>query len=117
MPCSKCGGANDRAGQRYCRACHNLYMRGWRPKHSELSPQERFKANARAYANTYQSRGKLQAQPCQCCGSNQSVEKHHNDYSRPLDVEWLCRKCHKAEHTQNVARLTIIETKGAVAFP
>jgi uncharacterized paraquat-inducible protein A len=25
--CSCCGAARDRAGQRYCRRCHRLYMR------------------------------------------------------------------------------------------
>lgn len=28
------------------------------------------------------------------------VHAHHDDYSKPLDVWWLCRQCHAAEHTQ-----------------
>lgn len=33
--CSSCGGARDRAG-RYCRACHNAYMRRWRAAERQL---------------------------------------------------------------------------------
>ena len=26
------------------------------------------------------------------------VEAHHPDYTKPLEVLWLCRRCHRAEH-------------------
>lgn len=35
---------------------------------------------------------------CSACGAECQPEAHHNDYSRPLDVEWLCRKCHQKRH-------------------
>lgn len=41
--------------------------------------------------------GKLIRQPCQKCASTVRVQAHHHDYNKPLDVEWLCFKCHR-EH-------------------
>lgn len=26
------------------------------------------------------------------------IQAHHSDYSRPLDVSWLCASCHRREH-------------------
>lgn len=90
---------------RYCKKCHAENMRENRRKHSELPPVAKFKANARSYANAYQRRGKVIKQPCSSCGSEQA-EKHHEDYSKPLEVKWLCRPCHIQEH--NVIRGTLI---------
>jgi len=95
--CSRCGGPNDRAPQRYCRACHAAYMRANRPAHSELSEKERMKANARAYANSYFGRRPDLREPCERCGS-EKAEKHHDDYRLPLAVRWLCRSCHLERH-------------------
>lgn len=44
-------------------------------------------------------RGKIIKQPCTICG-NQKSEAHHPDYSKPLDVVWLCRKHHVEEHNR-----------------
>jgi hypothetical protein len=43
--------------------------------------------------------GKLTRQPCEVCG-NPKVEAHHDDYSKPLDVRWLCHKHHREVHGQ-----------------
>ena len=41
--------------------------------------------------------GRLIRQPCEVC-SELIVEAHHDDYSKPLDVRWLCRKHHYEHH-------------------
>lgn len=56
---------------------------------------ERYRANS-AVANALK-RGALAKQPCFCCGVDE-VEAHHADYSRPLDVVWLCPAHHKEIH-------------------
>lgn len=41
--------------------------------------------------------GKLIKQPCEICGNTES-QAHHDDYSKPLDVRWLCIKHHNEWH-------------------
>lgn len=35
--------------------------------------------------------------PCEVCGK-EKVEGHHEDYSKPLDIIWLCKKHHLEAH-------------------
>jgi len=43
--------------------------------------------------------GKLKKEPCLGCGTINRVHAHHSDYSKPLDVVWLCAKCHQRMHS------------------
>jgi hypothetical protein len=42
--------------------------------------------------------GKLTRGPCEVCGETDQVFAHHEDYSKPLEVNWLCRKHHREKH-------------------
>lgn len=42
--------------------------------------------------------GKVAKLPCAFCGATEGLEAHHHDYSKPLDVTWLCRPCHRRFH-------------------
>jgi hypothetical protein len=35
---------------------------------------------------------------CSRCPYDAKIEAHHNDYRKPLEVTWLCRKCHVIIH-------------------
>ena len=63
-----------------------------------------YKANL-AVSNALRS-GKLDKLPCLFCGAT-DVHAHHRDYSKPLDVQWLCAKCHHRLHA------AFPETEGA----
>lgn len=36
---------------------------------------------------------------CEECGKKKYITAHHEDYSKPLEVDWLCRLCHGAADT------------------
>tara|TARA_R100001594_G_scaffold53735_1_gene87269 strand:+ start:9039 stop:9401 length:363 start_codon:yes stop_codon:yes gene_type:complete len=38
---------------------------------------------------------------CESCGSDFHVVAHHDDYSKPLEVRWLCQACHTKWHSKN----------------
>lgn len=44
--------------------------------------------------------GEIQRLPCEVCGHEKS-EGHHDDYSKPLSVRWLCRRHHREVHRGN----------------
>lgn len=39
--------------------------------------------------------GKLTKTACVNCGATEDIQAHHHDYSKPLDIIWLCRNCHR----------------------
>ena len=59
---------------------------------------EKFREKRSARSKTYYAlkRGKLLEMPCIVCGDK--AEAHHPDYSRPLDVVWLCHRHHAQTH-------------------
>lgn len=64
-------------------------------KRKEFPPYQRaHNAVARAIAN-----GKLKREPCQMCGTEKFVHAHHDDYTKPLEVMWLCAQHHAARHS------------------
>jgi len=38
---------------------------------------------------------------CSKCAAQGKIQGSHNDYSRPLDVEWLCARCHNHKDHMN----------------
>jgi hypothetical protein len=76
---------------------HAAYMRRWRKTHP-LTEAQRIKDRARSYANVYLKRGHLERQPCKCGELNSQM--HHEDYTKPLEIEWLCRPCHLRHHAK-----------------
>jgi transcriptional regulator with XRE-family HTH domain len=59
--------------------------------------QEKKKNRARYLVNRAIKNRRLTRQPCEVCGEV-GAEAHHEDYSKPLDVVWLCRPHHGERH-------------------
>lgn len=57
--------------------------------------QKKYPERARAHQKVYYAvkTGKLFRKPCWCGAIK--VEAHHFDYSKPLEVEWVCRPHHE----------------------
>lgn len=41
---------------------------------------------------------KIFKNPCELCGSIKKIHGHHDDYSKPLKVNWLCARHHLSVH-------------------
>ena len=54
--------------------------------------------------------GRIEIQPCEKCRARKDLQMHHDDYTKPLDVRWLCFNCHRILHGQEV--LTNLEIYG-----
>ena len=113
--CRDCGGTKkvsefewDSKRQRpqaYCRACsyrrHRAFMRTVAGKASarryHKNRRDKRKHTVRLFTNAAVQLGVLAKQPCEVCGVKK-VQAHHDDYSKPLDVRWLCLTHHAAHH-------------------
>ena len=87
------------------RAYNRNYLRKWRggkgmPKAElNLTDEERkLRKSARNKVNWQRYRGKIKAQTCEVQNCEELGHAHHDDYAKPFDVRWLCRKHHEAVH-------------------
>lgn len=79
----------------------------WRATHREAinttqrakRAAERERYLARATVSRAVRSGKLQPEPCFMCGKSPAIA-HHPDYSRALDVVWLCPQHHADVHRE-----------------
>jgi hypothetical protein len=104
-----------------CRVCSNLYSKMYRESHREyfrtynnthperLKKGTEYKKKHRAiHPDRQRSRrmflasvkvGKIERQPCEVCGELYA-DGHHDDYSKPFSVRWLCEFHHRQHHGQ-----------------
>jgi len=75
-----------------------LKMAEYQRRRRERDP-EKYKART-ALGNALRD-GRVIRGPCGVCGTTLRVQGHHHDYSKALDVRWLCFKHHREdEHGQ-----------------
>ena len=105
-----------KTGRRYqCKACYRERYK--RDRDKNLAWQKAVPlAKRMEYINKYEAKnpGKKEAwiifrkalyhgeitrpEQCEDCGKKKPLDGHHGDYSKPLEVDWLCRACHKRKH-------------------
>ena len=74
------------------------YLREYR----EANP-EKFAAHS-AVKNAVAGGRLIKPDQCSQCDSTFHIEAHHDDYSKPLEVRWLCAVCHKQHHANEILR-------------
>lgn len=89
------------------RAKQNAYYKEWYAKNGRKRDPIKQKAHSIVLAAV--RKGEL-TRPSICgeCGRPERIEAHHNDYTLPLEVLWLCNRCHRNLHPGDpVPNLTV----------
>ena len=117
--------ANKDGHHSYCRVCHNATSRHWREDNKEranatikrwkqehpevvsaskarYAAKNPLKKRAQSAVNHAIRDGKL-LKPTECseCNATGTIQAHHCDYSKPLEVMWLCQICHIDWHKEH----------------
>lgn len=95
-----------RGNGRYCTLqCANQRKRGRIDVINKRAYVDRFRAKYPEKAQVHDAveaairRGQLvRTASCQACQTVTRTQAHHEDYSKPLAVTWLCRPCHTKHH-------------------
>lgn len=92
--------------QDWCKACMNAYnsalptnTQKLRRATASYAKRNPLKIRARNAFHTALYYGRITKKPCEVCGDAKS-QGHHEDYTKPLDVRWLCLKHHREEHAK-----------------
>lgn len=100
-PCTGCGAPLARTAYRIVNRSWRCYecSQAWHKRATQEKYQARhpLKKTAHTTTNLAIRLGKLVRLPCEMCG-NPKTQAHHDDYSKPLDVRWLCHRCHWTVH-------------------
>lgn len=87
-----------------CRLKIHRYRADGREKKTRYRPAVIIENKARELARSkaaYAQRIGVLKKPERCSDCDiptSRLQKHHDDYGRPLDVKWLCLKCHGITH-------------------
>jgi hypothetical protein len=97
--------ANRKAGKMCsrCKKCDNKQKRNMTPnriimkrriakRYNENNPDKTHARQMAKYAYGPRKKGY-----CEICKKYKPLEKHHPDYTKPLEVMFLCRRCHMTE--------------------
>lgn len=91
-------------GSYLCRSCNTELCRRYRAKDVGRAANQRavakYVAANKVRQHAWVAARTLPKQPCEVCGADKYVHKHHDDPSKPLDVMYLCPRHHKQRERQ-----------------
>jgi len=85
----------------YCKQCRNEYRK--LPRVMELHRKQakeyyRNMSKERKHCihifNKLLKAGLVKPDKCEVCNESRKLEAHHEDYSKPFEFKWLCKRCH-----------------------
>lgn len=97
--------ADPKRGQQSCEyAMTSSGQERLRASKARWAQKNRFKRRAHSCLSKALRSGRIhKPNTCQACGTevvdSRRLHAHHEDYSKPLEVEWLCSTCHGLRHT------------------
>jgi hypothetical protein len=102
-----------------CKPCYSAQRKKWQSYDNKKgtppappSDERELKERARLRVEKKVHRGSIvKPDACEECGARPDerwrIEAHHDDYTKPLEVRWLCKSCHmeadKAKRAQEAA--------------
>jgi len=70
-----------------------IYTKSYQEKHA-------IKRGAHVIWGNYIKRKKVDPEPCANCSGTHDINAHHEDYTKPLEIIWLCKACHGKRHRE-----------------
>lgn len=89
--------ANIEKARAQSRAWHAAHPEETRENLRKTKARAPWKERARTQVHRALRAGLLVKKPCEVCGS-EKAQAHHDDYSKPLEVRWLCHPHHMEHH-------------------
>lgn len=79
-------------------------QRKYRAKHrKDFNRKQGARTKVRSAIEKYEL---IRPNKCEWCKTISIIEGHHVDYDKPLEVVWLCRKCHIIANKQQKLNIT-----------
>ena len=120
--CDFCGKrASDKPSQfkltkrHFCNmGCYSLYRSLIMPSEEQNRfglgmPEHEKKARIKCRSDTNHAirQGKISRKECRVCG--EIAEAHHEDYSKPFEIDWMCMRHHRQYHTKSTDTPELLE--------
>ena len=80
------------------RAYNRNYLKKWRKENGYYEGERQLKQKARTTVGHAIKRGDMARGNCETEECSLIGEAHHDDYSKPLSVRWLCKEHHELAH-------------------
>lgn len=89
-----------------CHQCKNEKNKDYRDKYYKIY-NKKFKKerSARSLVSRQIKKGEIKRGTCIVCKSKTNIVAHHEDYNKPLQIIWICRRHHYALHHHLISQL------------